>query len=96
MCWTTNIIMLMDVAGPKNQAIGSAVSNSMGYLISALTTYLAATVTTQQAFLWVVVCSILGLVLSYALSWGTPISCSVGPINYNNDVHGTRSILVRK
>ena len=34
--------MLMDVAGPRNRAIGSAISNSLGYLAAALTTYVAA------------------------------------------------------
>ena len=56
--------MFMDVVGPENQAIGSAISNSLGYLAAAFTTYIAATVTTTQAFLLVVVCSVLGLVLS--------------------------------
>ena len=57
-------IMFMDVAGPEKQMIGSAVSNSLGYLAAALTTYVAATVITQQAFVWVGVCSMLGLVIS--------------------------------
>ena len=64
MCFTTNIVMLMDTVGPAQQAIGFAVSKSLGSLAAALTTYIAASVTIPQAFLFVLICSVLGLVIS--------------------------------
>ncbi|KAL3942070.1 MAG: hypothetical protein SGBAC_003666 [Bacillariaceae sp.] len=62
--WTTNIFMFIDVLGPGNRALASGISNSAGYLSSAITTYVIAGMSVQQSFLLVLVCSIGGFVIS--------------------------------
>eukprot|EP00526_Cylindrotheca_closterium_P010310 CAMPEP_0113604910 /NCGR_PEP_ID=MMETSP0017_2-20120614/2044_1 /TAXON_ID=2856 /ORGANISM="Cylindrotheca closterium" /LENGTH=401 /DNA_ID=CAMNT_0000513361 /DNA_START=173 /DNA_END=1378 /DNA_ORIENTATION=+ /assembly_acc=CAM_ASM_000147 len=62
--WTTNIFMFIDVLGPENRALASGVSNSVGYLSSAITTYVTAAMSIQDSFLLVLACSIGGFVIS--------------------------------
>jgi len=62
--WTTNIFMFIDILGPEHRALASGISNSTGYLASAISTYAAAALTTQHAFTLVLVSSILGLSVS--------------------------------
>lgn len=62
--WTTNIFMFLDILGPSNRAVASAISNSVGYLTSAATTYLAAVLSTKIAFGAVLACSLLGCIVS--------------------------------
>ncbi|CAJ1932223.1 unnamed protein product [Cylindrotheca closterium] len=62
--WTTNIFMFIDVLGPENRALASGISNSVGYLSSAITTYVITAMSIQQSFLLVLVCSIGGFIIS--------------------------------
>ncbi|CAB9530121.1 Major facilitator superfamily [Seminavis robusta] len=65
--WTTNIFMFLDILGPENRAMASAISNSAGYLTSAVTTYAAAALSTKEAFWWVLGSSLLGCAVSFFL-----------------------------
>eukprot|EP00980_Cylindrotheca_fusiformis_P010596 scaffold2357_cov108-Cylindrotheca_fusiformis.AAC.3 len=62
--WTTNIFMFLDVLGPDNRALASGISNSVGYLSSAITAYAAAALSVQDAFHGVLWSSVAGLVIS--------------------------------
>ena len=62
--WTTAIFMWMDILGPKNRALGSGISNSVGYLSNAITIYISASFSTEQAFYVVLASSMLGLAIS--------------------------------
>ena len=62
--WTTNIFMFIDILGPEHRALASGVSNSTGYLASAIATYAAAALTIELAFTLVLVSSVLGLSIS--------------------------------
>lgn len=65
--WTTNIFMWMDILGPTHQALASALSNSVGYMSSAISIYLAASLTPLKAFGVVLACSLVGLGVSFYL-----------------------------
>jgi MFS family permease len=62
--WTTNIFMFIDILGPDNRALASGISNSVGYLSSAITTYIAAALSVQESFFIVLGSSVLGLAIS--------------------------------
>ena len=63
--WTTNIFMYIDILGPNNRALASGLSNSIGYLSSAVTTYIVVMmIDTQTTFGTLLVLSILGLIVS--------------------------------
>jgi len=65
--WTTNIFMFIDILGPKNRALASAISNSVGYLTSAFATYAAASLSTDVAFGLVLASSLVGCSISMFL-----------------------------
>ena len=58
--WTTNIFMFMDISGPRHRALSSGLSNSVGYLSSAVAAYAAATISTETAFRMVLGVSVVG------------------------------------
>eukprot|EP00934_Nitzschia_sp_Nitz4_P006323 Nitzschia sp. Nitz4//scaffold219_size35776//29376//35535//NITZ4_007828-RA/size35776-processed-gene-0.11-mRNA-1//1//CDS//3329542332//6313//frame0 len=62
--WTSNIFMHLDILGPSHRAMATAIANSVGYLSSAMTTYLAAVMSPRVSFLVVLLTSVLGLFLS--------------------------------
>ncbi len=62
--WTTNIFMFMDILGPKHRALASSLSNSLGYLSSAATTYAAAKLTTEASFRLVLGTSVVAWLLA--------------------------------
>jgi len=62
--WTTNIFMFMDVAGPGHRAFSSGLSNSLGYLSSALASYAAAILSAETAFRVVLLTSAVGWAIS--------------------------------
>lgn len=67
MTWTTNIFMFLDILGPHHRALASGISNSTGYLSSALATFAAAAVSPGYAFAVVFFSSWIGLGISVCL-----------------------------
>jgi MFS family permease len=62
--WTTNIFMFLDILGPKHRALASSLSNSVGYISAAATTYMAATLSTESAFRLVLSTSVVGWIVA--------------------------------
>ena len=71
--WTTNIFMFMDISGPRHRALSSGISNSVGYLSSAVAAYVAATISTETAFRIVLGTSALGWTMSTFLVRDTSV-----------------------
>lgn len=65
--WTTNIFMFLDILGPEHRALASGLSNSVGYISAAATTYMAASLPTESAFRLVLYTSVFGWILATCL-----------------------------
>lgn len=65
--WTTNIFMFLDILGPKHRALASSISNSVGYISAAATTYMAAALSTESAFRLVLMSSLVGWMIAIFL-----------------------------
>lgn len=65
--WTTNIFMMMDILGPNHRALASSLSNSLGYLSAACTTYAAASFTATTSFQLVLGFCVAGLIITSGL-----------------------------
>jgi MFS family permease len=81
LAWTTNIFMFMDILGPDNRALASGISNSTGYIASAIANFIADALISahgiHSVFVFVLVSVLLGLVVSVCFLKDTTKYCIV-------------------
>ena len=73
--------MFIDILGPDHRALASGISNSTGYIASALCTYAAAVVEVRVAFTTVLLAVVIGLLAGLFWLEGNRSLCDEGSNN---------------